>query len=202
MEQKTNSRMDRKKEDTLKKIVTVAVELFNQHGFESVTMEQIAAVADIAKGTLYNYFPSKESIINTYLQRTFQERNDDRITLLRQLPDTRARLTQVFSFLVEGIQRQKQIFEIFLVYRMKQVISLQPAEEGQQSGLTLLIREIISMGIQSKELRSDLPENVLEGLVEFALIETIKPFYQHPENYDAPQSIEQCVDLFLNGAKA
>jgi AcrR family transcriptional regulator len=202
MEQKNKGRIDRKKEDTLKKIVTVAVDLFNQYGFESVTMEQIAVVADIAKGTLYNYFPSKESIINTYLQRTFQERNEDRISQLRRLPNTRSRLIHVFSLLIEGVQRQKQIFEIFMVHRMKHVITLQPVEEGQQSGLTLLIHEIISLGIESKELRSDLPEDILEGLVEFALIQVIKPLYLQPDHYDMRQSIDWCVDLFLNGAKA
>jgi AcrR family transcriptional regulator len=202
MEQNNMNRTDRKKEDTLKKIVTTTVDLINQYGFETVTMEQIAGAADIAKGTLYHYFPSKESIINTYLQRTFQERNNERIAQLRQLPDTRSRLTQVFTMLIEGVQRQKQIFEIFLVYRMKHVISLQPVEEGQQSGLNLLIREIITMGIQSKELRTDLPEDILEGMVEFSLIEAIKPLYLQPESYDAQLSINQCVDLFLNGTKA
>lgn len=202
METKPQNRVERKKEETQNKVITVAVNLFNQHGLESVTMEQIADAVDIAKGTLYNYFPSKEAIINAYLQRTFQERNEDRIAQFRQLPDTHSRLVSIFTFLIEGVKRQKKIFEAFMVYRMKQVISLRAIEPEEQTGLSLLIREIIELGQCNHELRSDLPVELLEDLFEFALIQVIKPFYLQPERYDQERSIMQSVDIFMNGAKA
>lgn len=195
------SRMERKRKDTQNKIIDAAIELFNQNGLNFVTMEQIAESADIAKGTLYNYFPSKDAIINAYLQRTFQVRNVDRLKKLHQLPDTRSRMVLLFGLLVEGIQAQKDVFEAFLVYRMKQVISLQPVE-GERSGLYVLVHELIVLGQQNGELRADLPEDLLEGLFEFALIEAVKPFYLDPEGFNASQSIERCVDIFINGAKA
>ncbi len=200
METKVNTRTDRKKEETLKKIITVAVQLFNLHGLEIVTMEQIANEVDIAKGTLYNYFPSKEAIINAFLQRSFEERNANRLVQLRQLPDTRSRLRLVFSLLIEGVQRQKQIFEAFMLYRMKQILSFHPIEESEQTGLSLLIYEIIVLGQKDNELRTDLPDDFLEGLFEYALIAAIKPIYVQPENFDPKISIEQSVELFLNGA--
>jgi AcrR family transcriptional regulator len=201
MDQKQNSRMERKKEETQNKIITVAVQLFNQHGLEAVSMEQIAAEADIARGTLYNYYPSKEEIINAFLQRAFRQRNPDRVEQVRLLPDTRARMIRIFSLLVEGVRAQKEIFEAFIVYRMKQIISFKPVE-GEQSGLYPLIHEIIDLGRQGGELRTDLPDDLLEGLFEFAFIEAIKPFYLEPEKFDARLSIERSVDLFMNGAKA
>ena len=88
-----------------------------------------------------------------------------------------------------------------MVYRMKQVISFKPVEDNEVSGLSQLTHEIISMGISSHELRSDLPEDVLSGLVEYALIAAIKPYYLNPEAYDPEKAIGQCVDLFLNGSK-
>ncbi len=202
MNNKMSNRTTRKKEKTFKKIINVAVDLFNQNGYELVTMEQIAETVDIAKGTLYNYFPSKEAIINGYLQQSFQDNHDDRINQLRQLPDTRARLTGILTVLVEGVQRQKQIFEIFMVHRMKQVISFKPDEEVAKGGLSQLIQEIITLGIQSHELRSDLPLDIMEDLAEFIVIEAIKPLYLHPENFDIHKSINRCVDLFMNGTKS
>ncbi len=53
------SRVERKKEETKQKIVSVAIALFQQKGFDDTAMEQIAEEVDIAKGTLYNYFPVK-----------------------------------------------------------------------------------------------------------------------------------------------
>ena len=201
MEHTPARRIDRKKEETRNKIIAVAVELFNRSGLEAVTMEQIAEVADIAKGTLYNYFPSKDSIINAYLQKSFQDRNDDRLEKLRSLPDTRSRLTAVLSFLIDGVQRQKEIFEAFMVYRMKKVISFDPVDVGEQTGLSHLIHEIIKLGQHNRELRTDLPDTLLEGLFEYALIAAIKPFYLEPETYVKEQAIEQSVDVFLRGTQ-
>ena len=65
------SRIERKKEETRLKIIAVAMSLFKAHGFDVTTMERIAAEVDIAKGTLYNYFPVKEAIVSEYIRRTF-----------------------------------------------------------------------------------------------------------------------------------
>jgi len=202
MEIKSDSSIERKKLDTQNKIVIAAVALFHRDGLEAVTMEQIAEAADIAKGTLYNYYPSKDAIINAFIQSSFRQRNPDRVKHLRQLPDTRSRMTAVFGILIKGVQAQKEIFETFWVYRMKQIISFRPVEAEQSSGLGDLIQAIISLGQQTGELRSDLPEDILQGLFEFAFIEAVKPLYLTPEHFNADESIARCVDLFLNGAKA
>lgn len=201
MNPQPSPRMERKKEEVQNRIIQTSITLFNRYGLEAVTMEQIAEAADIARGTLYNYYPSKEAIINAYLQRTFHERNPERLVLLRQLPDTRARITRLLAILVEGVQAQKQVFETFMVYRMKQVLSFEPVEEGAQSGLSALVRKVIVLGQQSGELRADLPADVLEDLFVFVLIEAIKPLYLDPQHYDPLRSIEQSTSLFLTGAQ-
>ncbi len=201
MKSKITGRMDRKKALTQKAIIETSVRLFNQFGLESVTMDQIAEEVDIARGTLYNHFPSKELIINAYLQHTFQERNEDRLAELRKLPDTRSRLIQMLKFLTAGVQAQKEIFEAFMVYRMKQVVSFHPVNDAP-SGLSNLVREVILLGQANHELRSDLSVDLLEDMFEFILIESIKPFYLEPDRYNAEEAIDQCVDLFFNGAKA
>ncbi|CAG4902459.1 TetR/AcrR family transcriptional regulator [Paraburkholderia gardini] len=48
-------------------LARTAAALFEAHGYEAVTMEQIAATADVAKGTLYNHFPVKEAVLAHWL---------------------------------------------------------------------------------------------------------------------------------------
>ena len=45
-----------------KEILERATALFNGDNWPSVTMDQIAAAADVSKGTLYNHFASKDDI--------------------------------------------------------------------------------------------------------------------------------------------
>ena len=50
------------KSATRKRILETARRLFAQDGFEAATTRDIAREAEIAVGTLFNYFPTKESI--------------------------------------------------------------------------------------------------------------------------------------------
>lgn len=61
------SRRERKKSAIRERIIAKSVELFSKHGITDVTVEQIAEAADIGKGTVYNYFQSKEEIVVAFM---------------------------------------------------------------------------------------------------------------------------------------
>ena len=56
-------RRERKKEETRQRIFQAALELFKQKGFEATTVDDITERADVAKGTFFNYYPRKESVV-------------------------------------------------------------------------------------------------------------------------------------------
>ena len=56
----TKERKEREKEVRKKTILEAAKTVFFQKGFQGTTMDQIAEVAELSKGSLYLYFPSKE----------------------------------------------------------------------------------------------------------------------------------------------
>lgn len=196
----SGSRVERKKEETKQKILNVALQLFKEQGVDETTMEQIAKEVDIAKGTLYNYFPAKEAIISEYIQRSFKEKNADRIVLFREMPDTPSRIMLILEALFQGIQEQKELFEKYFIYQIQNMLSLN-RDEGMQSGMRLLAQEIITLGQKSGEIRSDISFEILVALFEFVFVEVAQEFYMNPETFNALYTIESCVDLFMNGAK-
>jgi len=54
---------DRKKEMTRQAISNVATRLFIEHGFDKVSVADIAQEADVARKTVFNYFPRKEDLV-------------------------------------------------------------------------------------------------------------------------------------------
>ncbi|MCG7588642.1 TetR/AcrR family transcriptional regulator [Photobacterium sp. OFAV2-7] len=58
-----SDRKRRQFEQREREILDVALELFSQADWESVTIEKIARAADIGKGTIYKHFSSKDEIL-------------------------------------------------------------------------------------------------------------------------------------------
>jgi AcrR family transcriptional regulator len=54
---------ERKRRLTRQRISDVATTLFSTRGFDNVTVAEIAAVVGVSEKTIYNYFPTKESLI-------------------------------------------------------------------------------------------------------------------------------------------
>ena len=54
---------ERKKRQTRQRISDVAIGLFVAHGFDNVTIAEIAAAAEVSVNTVYNYFHVKEDLV-------------------------------------------------------------------------------------------------------------------------------------------
>lgn len=57
-----------KQEDTKQRILKCALKLFSEHGFESVSVEQIANAVGIKAPSLYNHYKSKQAIFDAILE--------------------------------------------------------------------------------------------------------------------------------------
>jgi AcrR family transcriptional regulator len=53
---------ERKKRETRQRIADVAMGLFMIHGFDNVTVAQVAQAADVSVNTVFNYFGTKEDL--------------------------------------------------------------------------------------------------------------------------------------------
>ncbi len=62
MRKETASRKERERKQHRREILTAALALFVRKGFHAVSMQEIAAAAEFATGSLYNFFRSKEDL--------------------------------------------------------------------------------------------------------------------------------------------
>src|SRR3954469_5838983 len=54
---------ERKKQQTRDQIARVAMTLFLERGFDTVTVAEVADAADVSEKTVFNYFPAKEDLV-------------------------------------------------------------------------------------------------------------------------------------------
>ena len=80
-------------EDRREAILDVATEIFLSEGYASASMSTIAAKLGGSKGTLYNYFKSKEELFAAYVQRSCIFHRGEIADLLLEDGDARTVLT-------------------------------------------------------------------------------------------------------------
>jgi len=194
------NRRDRKKQETRQKIIKIAMYLFKKQGFDATTMEQIAHEVDIAKGTLYNYFPVKEAIICDYWQDSVKDLKLHILEMIQLMPDTNTRLTKTFIKAANELFKSKQdIYKIYLSYWFKNLNN--PAlNERMQSGFEDIFTMIIKLGQQAGDIKKDIPVGLLVKLLEAAFLSACRNWLTDPRLYPLEQGLTQTVSLFMDGA--
>ena len=194
------NRQERKKEETRKKIIETAMALFEKNGFEATTMEQISEEADIARRTLYNHFPVKEAILAEFIGSATKGSGSAIMLRLQQMPDTRTRLIHSFTQQLEMALKQEDIFRAYFAYRMYNKFQL-PEDHSIKSGGHVFFEEIVKLGQQSGELRTDIPVEAFLKHLELVLAIIITDLIHRKDDLVLSKLIEENVDIFLNGVR-
>lgn len=178
----TVKRRERERAARRRMILDAAKEVFAEQGFSNATVEEIAARCELAVGTLYRYFKSKEELyVSLLLEATalFSER----IEVIRASdlsPD--AQLRAVWEFFYEFYRQQPEYYRVFMFLhneRLPELISPEViGEVNRRTGENFrLIRKIVQQGVDAGIYRPvdtrgvvDVLWSLLMGLAQ--LIET------------------------------
>ncbi len=90
-----------KGEQTRALILTTALDLFRERGYEETTMRAIAERAGVALGNAYYYFRSKEHLIQAFYARSHQEHLTASLPILTRERDLKERLRGVLRAKIE-----------------------------------------------------------------------------------------------------
>jgi AcrR family transcriptional regulator len=161
---------ERKKRKTRRLIINTAIELFSARGFDAVTLEDIAAVCDVSRGTVFNYFPYKELMILEFMDAYMSER----------LAAIRSRLESGFdptALLWEALDVPKSAavqWPTFLCITARELLHHeQDRADAAQRSLTYLplVGEILAAGQAAGAIRTEnSPEGLALYLTEASLV--------------------------------
>ncbi|HWO89193.1 MAG TPA: TetR/AcrR family transcriptional regulator [Gemmatimonadales bacterium] len=159
MTEATVGRRERKKEETRRRIFVSALQLFQEKGFQSTTIDDITERADVAKGTFFNYFPRKEAVIEYLAEEWLQVAED---VVARPGP-VGPRLIELYAGAARAYEENPDLAQMVLRTSMQRFCC--PAPEGPWRRFDELVMALIREGQASGELRSDLGARVLYGVL-------------------------------------
>ncbi|GAA5191695.1 TetR family transcriptional regulator [Rugosimonospora acidiphila] len=96
---------ERKKARTRDAISEAAISLFLAHGFDGVSVADIAAAAEISKPTLFRYFPAKEDLV---LHRIADHAGES-ARVVRERPDGTSPLNALHAHQRDGLDRRDPV---------------------------------------------------------------------------------------------
>ena len=119
-----------KQEDTRQKILAKALELFSVHGYDAVSVGQIAAAVGIKAPSLYNHFPSKRAIFDAIVEATAAqyEADTDRIDI--HVQNARQDIP-VFTRITEDGLLEKGPADLFLLAPQRDHQPLPPDDDAR-----------------------------------------------------------------------
>jgi AcrR family transcriptional regulator len=83
--------------ETRQQLLTAAADEFAQEGYSGANINRISQSAGYAKGTIYNYFPSKRALMDALIDEFSKKHLDYLVTQVRQVEGPLARLERFFE---------------------------------------------------------------------------------------------------------
>jgi AcrR family transcriptional regulator len=88
--------------------------VFGRAGFENATMEAIAKDADVAKGTVYLYYPSKRAIYDAAIEGCMAELEGLTRARVEAAGSLREAIATLVATRLEFFQRQQDFFRMYI----------------------------------------------------------------------------------------
>jgi AcrR family transcriptional regulator len=159
---KKRTRRERKKEEVRTRIIETAIRLFARHGMANVTVDHIADMADIGKGTVYNYFETKEDIVVAYMaelegkiQAKVQSMNVEKGKSLAEI------LTNFIRFQFQLKKKHYEFSRVFLGQMFSRTAQFMPYLVEMQKTIDPPLETLFRKLRESGKLRKDVDPALL-----------------------------------------
>jgi AcrR family transcriptional regulator len=161
------------KEATRAKLLTAAAEEFARAGFERANIDAISLAAGYSKGTIYNYFPSKDELFLAVVEQALAQ-----AAATRPAPPHASaweRLMAVLGGFCDWAGQHDAMARVLVRECLMGTPGLYPGVISAEWPLTAELEGIIAEGMQDGEFRSDVPAGSLAlavaGLTDLALVQ-------------------------------
>lgn len=130
------------KAENRKKILSVAFELFQENGYEKTTTRDISKACGMAKGTLFNYFASKETLAMTLVAEAMEQ---GRLSYIERRTDDESLEEELFLFVASEL-RALRPFRTYIGPVLESTMSVFAKTSSCQAGELARKNHLLTVG--------------------------------------------------------
>jgi AcrR family transcriptional regulator len=145
-------------------IMDSAQHLFNTKGFDQTTIEKILQRINVAKGTFYYYFKSKNDILNAIIEREIEQRMR---TLNSIVAETGINAVEKLKRIVAvTVQKNNEPSEVIdFLHKNENIVMHHKTIVQTVKKTAPLIAKVIEQGIKEKQFKTEFPKELSEILL-------------------------------------
>jgi len=193
------SKKENKKNQKRKNIIEAAAVLFSQKSYHEVMMEDVAKLSSIAKGTVYNYFTSKEELYFSIMNLRMEKLTS---SLQEKIQSEMSSIDSLHSFVIHLYMFMMKYQSFFLMYQkesLKNDHELCAELVSLEKDLRNILADIIRSG-KTEDLFRDIDEGFAVDLILGSVYGAVqRGIENHYTQIQMLQDREKIFDFVLHG---
>lgn len=178
------------------RLYEAALGLFREQGYEATTVDQITRQAGLAKGTFFNYFPTKDAVLR-YMGTREVGRLGAATLSLNGTNSSIGKLKRLMNALAASLERDREL--ICLIFRRGVTVAdLMAGDAGGfslQPTVALMIRQAQRQG----EVNPNLDPDILAAALDALYLQQLIRWCESDNRYPLTERLTGIVDLLLTG---
>lgn len=175
---------------TYENIYNAAMSLVEKEGFKNVTVRKICEKAGVSIGSFYNYFSSKEDILN----EIFKKADDFFLNVVANNLDgenAKEKIVKFFIYYAEYCKRDK-LDQLKQIYNTSNPMFIKKGRPMQE-----VLKKVVEEGIEKGELITDMTPDEVVKFFFIALRGVIFDWCLHDGSYDLIQFTKEYTERLL-----
>lgn len=189
---RTKAQFEAIRKESRQKILDAALEVFAKQGYHSSTVEAIAKTAGISKGLMYNYFKSKEDVLQELMIGMMEALMCEYMPLK---PEEKFKEDDIINFINVGIDLVlekphywKLYFSVVLQPDVMSIVFAKMMEMGQPY-MIAMIEYFKEKGVENPEVMMRYFSAVMDGIQFHCMLD--------PKNFPAEEVKKLLIKQFV-----
>lgn len=189
-----HSRRERKKQETRERLLEAAWQRFRAQGYANTTIEEITEAADVAKGTFFNYFESKEVLLGEVV--SWQIRGEvERALTGEDVPRSAVgRLKRVVLAMLERMRPDGELACLLFGSPIDESVRHETIHR-----MGRMVERLVEEGQVSGEIRADVEAELVVRLLMTCVFFNSARWHEAEVKFSLADRLIESIDMLMDG---
>ncbi len=186
-----------KKRQKRERLLDASLKLFREKGYEQTKVVDITRAAGVAKGTFFNYFPTKERVLLALGEQMLGKLGQVSANDIFQQKTTRGKVKAMFHALAAGLDSDRELVKemVYRGLRLPDLVDNSRAQLDFRAMLTLLIEQ----GKRKNEIIEATDASFVADALYTLYFQQIVLWCSKDFQTSLPDQLDRMADLIFDG---